>query len=80
VAAQTLIQSATDPGMRGRVMSLFGLVFRGGPALGSLLMGLASERLGLRWPLFLGTWFVVAVCVWALLRHERTASELEKTT
>ena len=32
--AQTLIQAAVDPGMRGRVMALYGMIFRAGPAVG----------------------------------------------
>jgi MFS family permease len=37
--------------MRGRVMSLYGLIFRGGPALGALGAGIISLQLGLRWPI-----------------------------
>jgi predicted MFS family arabinose efflux permease len=40
--------------MRGRALSLFGLIFRGGPALGALIMGAASEALGLQAPLAAG--------------------------
>src|SRR5204863_10050 len=46
--AQTLIQAAVEPGMRGRVMALYGMIFRAGPAVGAVLMGWASEHLGLR--------------------------------
>jgi len=31
IASQTLVQLASDRNMRGRVMSLYGLIFRGGP-------------------------------------------------
>jgi predicted MFS family arabinose efflux permease len=34
IAAQTLIQNATISSMRGRVMGLHGMIFRGGPAVG----------------------------------------------
>ena len=43
VGTQTLLQTAVDERMRGRVLSLFGLIFRGGPALGALV-----DRRGLR--------------------------------
>jgi len=49
--AQTLIQAAVDARMRGRVMALYGMIFRAGPAVGALVMGLGSEYLGLRLPL-----------------------------
>lgn len=55
VGTQTLMQTSVDDGVRGRVLSLFGLVFRSGPAIGALLMGLASELVGLRWPLAIGS-------------------------
>jgi predicted MFS family arabinose efflux permease len=51
---QTVLQSAVDEHMRGRALSLFGLIFRGGPALGALAMGAASEVLGLQAPLAAG--------------------------
>lgn len=55
VGTQTLMQTTVDDAVRGRVLSLFGLVFRSGPAIGALLMGLASELIGLRWPLAIGS-------------------------
>ena len=54
IGTQTLLQTAVDEGMRGRVLSLFGLIFRGGPALGALVMGAASELVGLQAPLAVG--------------------------
>ena len=39
IAIQTLIQLATDRSMRGRVMGLYGLIFRGAPAVGALGAG-----------------------------------------
>ena len=46
--AQTLIQAAVDDRMSGRVMALYGMIFRAGPAVGAVLMGTLSEYLGLR--------------------------------
>ena len=34
VGEQTLLQNAVDPGLRGRVMSLYGMINRGAPAKG----------------------------------------------
>lgn len=75
--AQTLIQAAVDARMRGRVMALYGMIFRSGPALGAVLVGSASERLGLRLPLALGA--AVSCGFWLLtrLRHREIASALE---
>jgi MFS family permease len=77
IASQTLVQLASDRSMRGRVMGLYGLIFRGGPAIGALGAGLVSVRLGLRWPVFLGAVLVLAVWLWTYLARERIAAALE---
>src|SRR2546430_5165483 len=52
--AQTLIQAAVDIRMRGRIMALYGMIFRAGPAVGAVLMGSLSGHFGLRLPLAVG--------------------------
>jgi predicted MFS family arabinose efflux permease len=66
VGTQTLIQTSVDEAMRGRVLSLFGLIFRGGPAVGALLMGAASELVGLQAPVAAGTivGLIAAILIW----------------
>jgi MFS family permease len=71
IAIQTLIQLAADRGMRGRVLGLYGLIFRGAPAIGALGAGLVSAQFGLRWPVFLGALLVVAVCAGTYLRRKQ---------
>ncbi|MGI4884588.1 MAG: MFS transporter [Janthinobacterium lividum] len=44
----TLLQTTVQPVMRGRVISLYVLVYTSALPLGSLLVGAASERLGVR--------------------------------
>ena len=39
IGVQTLMQLTVDASVRGRVLSIFGLTFRGVPALGALIMG-----------------------------------------
>jgi predicted MFS family arabinose efflux permease len=77
VSAQTLIQSAVDPAMRGRIMGLYGMIFRGGPALNSLLIGLLSSELGLRLPLAGGAALAVLLWAWARWRRGQMAAALE---
>ena len=66
VGTQTLMQTAVEEAMRGRVLSLFGLIFRGGPALGAVVMGVASEVVGLQAPLAAGCviGLLAAVVIW----------------
>jgi MFS family permease len=45
---QALMQLATDDRMRGRVMALYLLLFRGFPALGALALGFLADVIGLR--------------------------------
>jgi predicted MFS family arabinose efflux permease len=71
IGAQTLIQASTDRSMGGRVMALYGMIFRAGPALGAVIMGSASERFGLRLPLAIGA--MVSIACWALTLHRKKA-------
>ncbi len=66
VGTQTLMQTSVEEAMRGRVLSLFGLIFRGGPAVGALVMGAASEVVGLQAPLATGCviGLVASVLIW----------------
>jgi len=43
IGSQVLVQSSIHGVMRGRVMSLWALILRGGPPIGAWLIGLASE-------------------------------------
>src|SRR4029079_5710076 len=77
IGMQTLIQLATDRSMRGRVMGLYGLIFRGAPAVVVLGAGLVSAHRGLRWPVFIGALLVIAVWLWTYLARERIAAAME---
>ena len=61
LAALTMITSAnafmqlhSDPGMRGRVMALYMMIFMGGTPLGAPLVGWVGETFGARWTLIGG--------------------------
>jgi MFS family permease len=53
-AANTTMQLATAPGLRGRVMALYLMVFMGGTPLGSPFIGWIGETFGARWTLIAG--------------------------
>jgi MFS family permease len=78
VAAQTLLQLAVPGAMRGRVLSVYGLIFRGGPAVGALAMGSAAEHLGFRWPVLVGTAIAGIACMAFILKRDRVARLLER--
>jgi MFS family permease len=59
-AANSTVQLAVSPEMRGRVMGLYMLVFLGGNPIGGPLTGWLAKEFGPRSPLIIGG--VVAVC------------------
>jgi len=62
VASQTLTQRVVDEAVLGRVMSLYGIIFRAGPATGALVMGAVADLAGLRTPLLAGAAITLAAC------------------
>jgi MFS family permease len=48
VSANSIVQTSTDPAIRGRVMGLYLLIFMGGTPFGSPLIGTTTEILGIR--------------------------------
>jgi MFS family permease len=64
-ATQTLVQRIVADDKRGRVMSIWGLIFRGAPSLGVLTMGALSERFGLAMPVLGAAVLCVAFGVYA---------------
>jgi MFS family permease len=71
VTVQTALQLSVDTAYRARVMSLYGIMFRSGPALGALVMGIAADSFGLRAPLAIGA---VAALTTGLLYWRRVRS------
>jgi len=77
IGAQTLLQAAVDIRMRGRIMALYGMIFRAGPAVGAVLMGSVSGRFGLRLPLAVGALISCGFWAWTRLKQSRIAETLE---
>jgi MFS family permease len=48
VSANSIVQTSTDPAIRGRVMGLYLLIFMGGTPFGSPLIGATTEIIGIR--------------------------------
>jgi MFS family permease len=71
IGAQTLVQHAAAPHMRGRVMATYGMIFRGGPAVGALVMGTLSSQIGLQ--LAVGAGAVLCALSWLWARRLRTS-------
>jgi len=75
-ATQTLLQRIVDDDKRGRAMSLWGLIFRGAPALGVLVMGTLSEWFGLAAPVFAGALVCIGFAAFGLRWRTRLNAEV----
>ena len=80
-STQALTQSAVENDMRGRVMSLYLLIFRGMPAVGSIFAGYIAQQFGLRPTFAMGAMVCVAIWLYAMPKRHAIAKALEgKTT
>ncbi|MEE8334053.1 MAG: MFS transporter, partial [Alphaproteobacteria bacterium] len=77
-STQILMQNSVEGAMRGRVMSLYGMVHRGAPALGAVIIGLAAEWIGLQAAMVGGGALTGIVFVLMLRRYATIAAALEK--
>lgn len=73
----TLIQASVDEHLRGRVVSLYGAVSRGTPALGALIMGWIGDQVGLRWPIAGGAVLCIGLWAWGYSKRHQLAEALE---
>lgn len=76
-STQTLIQNNVDPTMRGRVLSLYSMIFNVGPAAGSLMLGVVSSWAGLHIPLYVAAGLGLFVWLWMLRREPELVRVLE---
>lgn len=76
-STQALTQTAVADDMRGRVMSLYMLIFRGMPAIGGVIDGFAAHYLGLRWAFAIAACLCAALWIYAMPRRHRVAESLE---
>jgi len=70
--ANATVQTTTEPAMRGRVMSLYMMVFLGTTPIGSPLVGWIAETWGARWSVGVGALSSLLVAVVAALWVGRT--------
>ncbi len=76
--SQTLIQHAVDDEMRGRVMGLWSMIQRGGPAAGALLLGSLSDLHGFTRPVLIGAAIAALIALYALRRRSRLENRFER--
>jgi MFS family permease len=74
VASQSIVQLAADETMKGRVLSLYGMLFRAGPALGTLAIGAAAEIAGLVPPILVAALIIALVTLWTFVQRGKIAA------
>ncbi|MDA1326533.1 MAG: MFS transporter [Proteobacteria bacterium] len=74
---QALMQNAVDGAMRGRVMSLYGMIYRGVPAIGALAVGGAAEYIGLQGAIAGGGIVCIGALIWVFGRRKSVIKALE---
>ncbi len=77
VGVLSLVQIAVRGEMRGRVVAIYGIIFRGGPAVGGLAMGWIAEWTGLRWPVAGGGLLCIVAWLWVVGRLGEVRQVLE---
>lgn len=66
ICSQILVQTAVEPAMRARVMSLVGLTFRAVPAIGAALVGWLASIYGLDLPISVTAVLALVIGFWTL--------------
>lgn len=68
-AVQAMVQSNVESHLRGRVMAIYTLIYRGTPAIGAVIIGLLAEYIGLQWAV--GICAAVCIIPWLLALKQR---------
>jgi MFS family permease len=78
IVAQSLIQANVPNSIRGRVVSLYGMLWLGTPAVGAFAMGAAADVVGFRWPVASAAAVIIVLCLWGLMRLPRLRDEIAR--
>lgn len=70
ICGQVVVQSTVRGELRGRVMSLWGVLNRSGPAVGALVLGGVSSRLGFQLPILIAIAISAVVAVFVFSRRQ----------
>ena len=74
---QTMVQASAEASVRGRVMSIFGLLWVGAIAFGAAMIGWLGELYGLPWPTALFAFFGVCICGFGLKFYRQIKQTVE---
>jgi predicted MFS family arabinose efflux permease len=78
IGIQSTLQLAISEEYRGRVLSLYGVCFMGGPALGALAMGALAEVFGLEPPILGAALGIVILWAYIWPKRNNTINHLKR--
>jgi len=77
---QTMVQTSAEANIRGRVMSIFGLLWVGTIAFGAAIIGSLGELYGLPWPTAFFAVFGMCICGFGLKFYRQIKQTVEEDT
>tara|TARA_B100000315_G_scaffold260922_1_gene327397 strand:- start:533 stop:1816 length:1284 start_codon:yes stop_codon:yes gene_type:complete len=77
IGGQLLVQNRIHGAVRGRVMSVWGMILRGGPASGAWLVGTLAGFSDLQFAFLTATTLFLLAWIWAIPRSRRWTKTLE---
>jgi MFS family permease len=77
IVAQILLQLALTDEVRGRVLSIYGVLFTASPGLGALVMGWFADRIGIVAPVLVGAAIGLASSIALFMSRHRLAHQLD---
>lgn len=80
ITVQSLIQADVPDSIRGRVVSLYGILWLGTPSIGAFAMGAAADLVGFRLPVAAGAAVILCAFAWGLSRRRMFREEIGRMT
>jgi MFS family permease len=74
IVGQILLQLTLTDDIRGRVFSVYGMLFGSAPGIGALAMGWAGDRIGIALPILVGAAIGLASSIYILVNRRRLAT------
>ncbi len=78
IVAQILLQLSLTDDIRGRVLSIYGMLFTSAPGVGALAMGWVADRIGITTPVTVGAAVGLAASVGIFFNRDRLALWLNR--
>ena len=79
IGGQLLVQNTIHADVRGRVMSIWGIILRGGPASGAWAVGALANHSNLQFSLMIATSVFLGIWLWATPKISEMATNLERS-